>query len=215
MLAVALTTVVTYLGQKVPRALAIVDGKGVPVPPERDERLARLAAELEAEGFVAHSTVAPADPTASGTTAYARVLVHPTDATRAWAIDMTQRDIVASYVELITEWTDGTAVTTVTHTNPPIFETVPRVHATWLPGADVATAVASHRGACGGVDGERVDPRTLDAVAVAQAQNVEVLEHQTRCGVLKRRGENYGFTLRGARRSVSRIAEAQRTPVTG
>ena len=35
-----------------------------------------------------------------------------------------------------------------------------------------------------------------------------MLAHQERCGILRRRGEDYGFTLRGAWRSTLRIHRA-------
>ena len=38
---------------------------------------------------------------------------------------MTRGDLVQSYVELVTEWEDGTAQCTVSHTSPSIFEPLP------------------------------------------------------------------------------------------
>lgn len=57
--------------------------------------------------------------------------------------------------------------------------------------------------------GLRLDPVARDPLTVAQEQNREVLEHQRRCGILRRRGEDYGFTLRGAWRSTLRLYRAQ------
>jgi hypothetical protein len=207
MLVPALSAILSYLGQTVPVRLDIADGEGVPVPPERDARLAMFAAALEEHGFEPLATVAPGSP---GGSTYARVLVHAGDAVRAWAIDMTRGPLVQSYVELVTEWEDGTAVSTVNHTTPPIFEPLPRLRQNALPGADVAEVVAHHRVACLEVPGLRIDPAARDPLAVAQEQNREVLAHQERCGILRRRGENYGFTMRGAWRSNFRIHRAQR-----
>jgi hypothetical protein len=209
MLAPALATLVSYFHQTVPTRLDIADGAGVPVPPEREARLSALAARLEAEGYRPHSTVAPANPGAAGTV-FARTLVHPGDATRAWAIDMTRGALVQSYVELVTEWEHGTAIMTVNHTNPSIFETLPRLRSTVLGGASVAEMVAAHREACAGVGGLRLDPAKRDPLEVAQEQNREVLAYQEQCGILRRRGEDYGFTLRGAWRSNLKIWRAQR-----
>ena len=72
MLAPALTALLCYFNQVVPVRLDIADGAGVPVPPERDARLAALAASLEAEGFAQTAAVAPGMP---GGRIYARVLV--------------------------------------------------------------------------------------------------------------------------------------------
>jgi hypothetical protein len=70
--------------------------------------------------------------------------------------------------------------------------------------------VAAHREACAAVGGLRLDPAKRDPLEVAQAQNREVLAHQEHCGILRRRGEDYGFTLRGAWRSNLRLWRAQR-----
>jgi hypothetical protein len=209
MLVPALATLVSYFHQTLPTHLDITDGAGVPVPPERDARLSALASQLEAEGYRPHSTVAPADPAAAGTV-FARTFAHPGEATAAWAIDMTRGSLVQSYVELVTEWEDGTAITTVNHTNPSIFEPLPRLRAIVRAGAGVAEMVAAHRKACAGVGGLRLDPAKRDPLEVAQDQNREVLAYQAQCGILRRRGENYGFTLRGAWRSNVRIWRAQR-----
>ena len=48
-----------------------------------------------------------------------------------------------------------------------------------------------------------------DPLTVAQEQNREMLAHQARCGILRRRDEDYGFTLRGAWRSTLRLYRAQ------
>ena len=207
MLVPAISAVVSYLAQTVPVRLDIADGTGVPVPPEADARLSALAGTLEEQGFELRATVAPGSP---GGSTYARVLVHPGDAVRAWAIDMSRGPLVQSYVELITEWEDGTAVSTINHTMPPIFEPLPRLRQNALPGADVAEVVARHRAACLEVPGLRIDPAGRDPLAVAQEQNREVLAHQERCGILRRKGEDYGFTMRGAWRSNRRIHRAQR-----
>ena len=207
MLAPIVTALMTYSSHVVPARLNIADGSGVEVPPERAARLAVLAAAFEDHGFTSLATVAPERP---GGVIHARVLVHSGDAVAAWAIDMARGAIVNSYVELITEWEDGTAVSTVTHDSPSIYEPLPRVRQLALPGESVATAVARHRERCAEIPGRRLDPATRDPLEVAQAQNREVLAHQERCGILRRRGEDYGFTLRGAWRSTFRIWRAQR-----
>jgi hypothetical protein len=206
MLVPAIAALVTWRRQVVPVQLDIADGAGVPVPPEREARLAALAAALEQHGFAPLAAVAPATPAG---TAFARVLVHDRDAVRAWAIDIAQGVLVQSYVELVTEWEDGTAVSSVNHTNPSIFETLPRLRHNALPGADVAAVVARHREACTEIPGQRLDPAARDPLAVAQEQNREVLEHQRRCGILRPRGADYGFTLRGAWRSSQLLHRAQ------
>ena len=198
MLVPALTALLSYSRQVVPVRLDIADGAGIPVPPDREGRLSALAAALEEHGFAPLATVAPGSPAG---TAYARVLVHDRDAVRAWAIDVAQGELVQSYVELVTEWADGTAVSSVNHTSPSIFETLPRLRQNVLPGEDVAAVVARHRETCAEIPGQRLDPAARDPLAVAQEQNREVLEHQLRRGILRRRGEDYGFTLRGAWRS--------------
>src|SRR5215210_8667230 len=131
MLAPALTALVTYLGQVVPVRLDIADGAGVEVPPERGGRLAVLAGALQDQGFTPLTAVAPDSP---GGAIYAQVLVDPAGAVGAWAIDMARGPLVNSYVELITEWEDGTAVSTVTHSSPSIYEPLPRVEQLALPG---------------------------------------------------------------------------------
>jgi hypothetical protein len=206
MLVPALAALQTYRRQVVPVRLDIADGAGVPVPADRDERLSALAASLVEHGFAPLATVAPGTPAG---TAYARVLVHDRDAVRAWAIDIAQGDLLQSYVELVTEWEDGTAVSSVNHTNPSIFETLPRLRQNALPGKDVAAVVAGHRETCAEIPGLRLDPAARDPLAVAQEQNREVLEHQRRCGILRRRGEDYSFTLRGAWRSSLLLYRAQ------
>lgn len=206
MLVPLLAALHTYKRQIVPVRLDIAEGAGVPVPDERQPRLASLARALEAEGFAEVGSVAPGSPHG---TVYARVFAHHGDAVRAWAIDMAQGDLVQSYVELVTEWEDGTAVSTVNHTNPSIFEPLPRLRQLALNGADVATVVARHREACAEVEGLRLDPVARDPLTVAQEQNREVLAHQARCGILRRRDEDYGFTLRGAWRSTLRLYRAQ------
>jgi hypothetical protein len=207
MLVPALGAVVSYLGQTVPVHLDIADGTGVSVPPEREARLFALAGALEEHGFAPLAAVAPGTP---GGSTYARVLVHAGDAVRAWAIDMARGPLVQSYVELVTEWEDGTAVSTRNHTLPAIFEPLPRLRQVALPGADVPDVVRRHRAACLEVPGLRIDPAGRDSIAVAQEQNREVLAHQERCGILRRKGEDYGFTMRGAWRSNRRIHRAQR-----
>jgi hypothetical protein len=206
MLVPAIAALVTWRGQVVPVRLDIADGAGVPVPPDRDRRLSALAKALVEQGFAPLATVAPGTPAG---TAYARVLVHDRDAVRAWAIDIAHGEQVQSYVELVTEWEDGTAVSSVNHTNPSIFETLPRLRQNALGGEDVATVVARHRETCAGIGGRRLDPAARDPLAVAQEQNREVLEHQRRCGILRRRGQDYGFTLRGAWRSSRLLYRAQ------
>jgi len=205
MLVPLLAALRSYKHQIVPARLNIADGAGVLVPLERADRLAALAGELEAQGFVPRSAVAPADP---GGMVYARVLVDPHNATRAWAIDAARGSNVQRYVELLTEWEDGTVVSTVNHGNPQLFESLPRLRQLRLPGVPVATAVARHREACEEVPGRRLDPAERDPIEVAQEQNQEMLAHQERCGILRRRGEDYGFTLRGAWRSTLRIHRA-------
>jgi hypothetical protein len=54
----------------------------------------------------------------------------------------------------------------------------------------------------------RLDPAARDPIEVAQEQNREVLAHQERCGVLRRRGEDYNFTLGGAWRGNRRLWRA-------
>ncbi len=208
MLVPALATIATWRRQVVPVQLDIADGAGVPVPADRLLRLDALARALEAEGFTEVGSVAPGSDAG---TVYARVFVHREDAVRAWAIDAALGDIVQSYVELVTEWEDGTAVSSVNHTNPSIFEPLPRLRQLALQGEDVATVVARHREACAEVPGMRLDPAARDPLAVAQEQNREVLAHQARCGILRKRGEDYGFTLRGAWRSTLRLYRAQQT----
>ena len=210
MLAVALTTLSTYFVRVLPRSLPIRDGAGLPVPPERDERLAGLATDLERQGFVRYGTFAPIEG-AAPPTMFGRLLIHPSDFICASAIDMQSGDMVSTYVELTTEWPDGTAVSTVTSTLTPIFETLPRVSDNRLPGADVLAAVASHRELCRSIPGRPLDPPRGDPIEVAQERNVEVLEHQVKCGVLKPKGEDYRFTFRGARRSVWRVSRAMNT----
>jgi hypothetical protein len=208
MLVPLLSALRSYAHQTVPLRLDIADGTGVPVPPERAGCLAVLSGALEEQGFVPLSTVAPASP---GGTIYACVLVHPDDATRAWAIDAARGSIVHSYVELVTEWEDGAVVSTVNHGNPRIFEPLERVVQLQLPGASVATTVARHRERCAEIPGRRLDPSQRDPVEVAQEQNREVLAHQERCGILRRRGEDYGFTWHGAWRSNVRLWRAMRS----
>ena len=209
MLVPALTTLVTYFGQTVPARLAITDGTGVPVPPDRDARLAEAAAQLAAFGFDEVATVAPSDPGAPLTT-FGRALVDDAEATGAMVVDMRRGDIEAGYVELVTEWEDGTAVSTLNHEQPQIFEPLPRLRWTRLPGASVAEVVGAHRAACAEVPGRRLDPRRAHPVDIAQAHNEEMLAHQAACGILRRRGEDYGFTFRGARQSTFRVWNASR-----
>ena len=205
MLVPMLAAIRSYKHQVVPVRLNIADGAGVLLPPDRAEAIAGLAGELEAEGFVPVSDVGPAEP---GGMVYARVLVHRGDATTAWAVDGGREAGTVGYVELLTEWEDGTVVSTVNHGRPQIFESLPRLRQVRLSGVSVATAVARHREACAEIAGRRLDPAERDAVEVAQEQNAEVLAHQERCGILRRRGEDYGFTLRGAWRSTLRIHRA-------
>ncbi len=208
MLTPLLATLHVYRRQVVPVRLDIADGDGVPVPAERAARLEALAGQLATEGFTPHAAVAPSDPDAPGTI-YAQVLVHEHDATRAWAIDMTRGDLLQSYVELVTEWEDGTAISSVSHTNPSIFEPLPRLRQNLAPGAGVAELVARHREECSAILGMRLDPAAQHPVAAAQAQNREVLAHPEHCGILRRRGEDYGVTLRGAWRSTFTLYRAQ------
>jgi hypothetical protein len=107
MLVPALGALASHLAQTVPVRLDIADGAGVPVPPAVDARLSALAAALGEQGFDSHATVAPASRRGS---IYARVLIHSGDAVRAWAIEMSRGLHVPSYVELITEWENDTAV---------------------------------------------------------------------------------------------------------
>lgn len=185
----------------VPGRLAIADGAGVPVPPERDARLAALAAELEAEGFRPLATVAPSDPDAEATI-YARVLVHDAERIRAWVVDQAHGDILNTYVELVTEWEAGPAVATLSMDFPSAFADPPRVRRFKLAAATVPEVLAAHRAAGAGTVGPRLDPAARDPIEVANEQNREVLEHQVKRGLLKRRGDDYVFTFAGAVRSV-------------
>ena len=209
MLVPLLAAIRSYKHQVVPVRLNIAEAAGAPLPPDRAEAIALLAGGLEAEGFELVSTVGPAAP---GGMVHARVLVHPGEATSAWAVDGARVAGALGYVELLTEWEDGTVVSTVNHGNPQIFESLPRLRQNRLRGVPVATAVARHREACAEIAGRRLDPAGRDAVEVAQAQNAEVLAHQERCGILRRRGEDYGFTLRSAWRSTLRIHRAMQAP---
>lgn len=202
----ALASLTTYFHHVAHVRLDIAEGEWVDVPSERAARLAVLAGKLEREGFTPLTTVVPHKP---GGVIYARVLVDSTDGIAAWAIDVVRWGIVLSYLELITEWEDGTAVSTVTHSTPPIFEPLPRLHKIVLPGRSVGTALARHREHCAGIRGLRLDPAGRDPIEVAQAHNREVLAHQEKCGIMRRRGEDYGFTLRGAWRSNLRIWRAK------
>ena len=209
MLTPTLVTLKTYFSHTLPARLAITGGMEADVPADRAEALAAEASVLEAFGFEQVATVVPTDASAPGT-AYARVLVHDGEATIAWAMDLRHGALGKTYVELTTEWEDGTVVSTVNHDQPSIFAPVPRLRRVVVAGAPVADAVGAHRRACADLPGTRLDPRRADPIEIAQEQNAEVLAHQEACGILRRRGEDYGFTLRGARQSTFRLWRAGR-----
>jgi hypothetical protein len=194
----------TYRRQRIPAELPLISGAGIRLPPEPEARIAPLVAQLEAHGFERVTRVAPRQP-GGGVSTHAHVLRDPERHTYAWVIDMQGASAVTTYVELTTEYADGVIVNTVNHASPSIFATLPRVRKTLRRGAGVDELVELHRSACAGMAAAPRDDGGADPLELAQWQNREVLEHQVERGVLARRGEDYGFSKRGALRSTLRL----------
>ena len=194
----------TYRGHRIPAELPLVSGEALAVPPEQAARIAPLVADLERHGFEPVTRVGPRSPGTFGGT-YADVLIHPAEQTLAWVIDMQGPSASTTYVELNSEYHDGSAVVTLNHDNPSIFESPPMVHRTLVRGGTVDELLTVHRAESAGITEADALRPPADPLDAAQRQNRRVLDHQVGRGLLRHSDGGYAFTRRGALRSAVRL----------
>jgi hypothetical protein len=203
----AATTWKTYRSGRIDAQLPIVPTVFDTFPEAVVERLEAVTAPLLAEGFVHARDYGPRDHTASVVN-HGQAFSHQAERIRAWAMDFEAEMAVQTVVELATRLPDGTIIGTLNPTTPPIFDRPPWILAEVLPGASVEELLAAHRARTADLAVPPEPPWDDDPLTTAQHENEAVLAYQAERGVLSPRAGGYGYTGRGALRSVHRIAKA-------
>ena len=145
------------------------------------------------------------------------VIAHPTGAIPAAAAARLEQNaaplraagFVQAVVELTTRFADGSVIGTLNTTMPPIFDRPPWLKVEVLPGATVAEMPASHRPRVAAVAAATTEPWDEDPLTTATRENEAVLAYQAERGVLAEKDGDYGYTGRGAVRSIGRVARAE------
>ena len=195
----------TYRRSRIQNDLPVVPCAAEAIPPAVAARLGGYVAPLREAGFVHALECGPRDP--AGTVVnHCVVLAHPTELMRAWVMDLETPHAVQTLVELATRYADGTVLGTSNPGTPSIFDRPPWLQAELLPGASLQELLATHRARVAAVPASPTTPWDHDPLETAQRENEAVLAFQVERGVLKDKGGDYGYSGRGAARTVHRVA---------
>jgi hypothetical protein len=127
---------------------------------------------------------------------------------RAWAMDFATELEVLTVVELASRLPDGTIFNTLNPTTAPVFDRPPWIQSEVLPGASVEELLAVHRARIAGLGVHPAEPWDDDPLDTAQREHEAILAYQAERGLMSANAGGYGWTGRGAVRSVHRVAKA-------
>jgi hypothetical protein len=113
----------------------------------------------------------------------------------------------STVVELATRLPDGKIIGTLNPTTASIFDPPPWLDKALLPGAPAEEVLAAHRARIADLSVTPLPPWDEDPLTTAQRENEAVLAYQAERGVLATENGRYGYTGRGALRSVHRVAK--------
>ena len=199
-----------YRRQRLEKELPVVPCAAEEFPAEVAARLEALAAPLRDEGFVHALDCGPRDTTATVLN-HCRVFSHPAESIRAWVMDFETEHRITTMLELATRFPDGTIIGTTNPSTPSIFDRPPWIQSEAMPEASVESMLASHRGRVAQVAGSPAPPWDGDPLTTAHRENEAILAYQAERGIVAAKAGGYGFTGRGAIRSVHRVANAEPT----
>jgi hypothetical protein len=197
----------TYRRGRIDNQLPIVPIAANALPDDVAERLEAVAAPLRSEGFVHAGDYGPRDHTAQ-TVCHAQAFSHSAEPIRAWTMDLASATIIQTVLELATRLPDGTIIGTLNPTTASIFDPPPWLDKKLMPGASVEELLAAHRARIADLSVTPLPPWDEDPLTTAQSENEAVLAHQAERGVLAKQAGGYGYTGRGAVRSVHRVGKA-------
>jgi hypothetical protein len=195
-----------YRRGRVDGRLPIVPTVAGTFPGEVAGRLAPVTAPLQSAGFVHERDYGPRDYTANVVN-HAQVFAHPVERIRAWAMDFETEMAIETVVELATRLPDGTIFATVNNTTAAVFDRPAWSRVEVLPAVSVEELLAAHRARTADLPGPPEPPWDEDPLTTAQREHEAILAYQAERGVLSREGGDYGYTSRGAVRSVHRVAK--------
>jgi hypothetical protein len=196
-----------YRRGRIDTGLPIVPTVAETFPETVAERLEAVAAPLLAEGFVHARDYGPRDLSAPVVT-HAQAFSHPAERIRAWTADFQSELQIMTMVELATRLPDGTIVGTMNPAAAQIYDRPPWIKAVVLPGAPVEDVLAVHRARTADLPVPPAPPWDEDPLTTADRENEAILAYQAERGVLATKEDGYGYTGRGAIRSVQRCAKA-------
>jgi hypothetical protein len=195
----------TYRRGRIDSRLPIVPTVADLFPEDVAARLKVVATLLSAEGFVHARDYGPRDHTAQVVN-HAQAFSHPKERIRAWAMHFETAWEVHTVVELATRLPDGTIIGTLNPTTPSIFDKPPWIRAEVMPGASVEELLATHRARTADLAVAPAPPWDEDPLTTAERENEAVLAYQAERGVLTAKDGDYGYSGRGALRTVHRVA---------
>jgi hypothetical protein len=197
----------TYRRGRIDAQLPIVPALAEEFPEAVAERLAAVASTLRVEGFVHAADYRTPDQTRQ-VIIHAQAFSHTSEPIRAWTMDLETSTGGSTVVELATRLPDGTIIGTLNPTTASIFDPPPWLDKKLLPGASVEEVLAAHRARIADLSVTPLPPWDEDPLTTAQRENDAVLAYQTERGVLAAEEGGYGYTGRGAVRSVHRVGKA-------
>jgi hypothetical protein len=196
-----------YRRGRVDGRLPIVPTVAGTFPEEVAARLDAVTEPLRAAGFVHERDYGPRDYRATVVN-HAQVFAHPVELIRAWAMDFQTEFAIQTCVELATRLPDGTIVCSVNHTAAPVFDRPEWSQVEVLPGVPVKELLSAHRARVANLPTPPAPPWDEDPLTTAQREHDAILAYQAERGILSRQKDDYGYTGRGAIRSVERVAKA-------
>jgi hypothetical protein len=195
----------TYRRGRIDNLLPIVPAVAEDFPEAVVARLDAVTAPLRAEGFVQAGDYGPRDP-ARQVINHAQAFSLPAERIRAFAMDFETSTSVTTVVELGTRLPDGTIFLTLNPTSAAIFDQPPWIDRERLPGASVEELLAAHRARTADLPVPPAPPWDEDPLTTGQREHEAILAYQAERGVLSAKEGSYGYTGRGAIRSVHRVA---------
>jgi hypothetical protein len=196
-----------YRRGRVDSGLPIVPTVAGTFPVDVAERLESVTGPLRKAGFVHERDYGPRDPWARVVN-HASVFAHPAERIRAWAMDFETDFAIQTIVEFATRLPDGTILATVNHTAAPVFDRPAWSQVEVLPGVPVDELLDAHRARTATLPSPPAPPWDEDPLTTAQREHKAILAYQAERGILSREKSDYGYTGRGAIRSVQRVARA-------
>ena len=204
----AVATWRTYRKGRVENTLPIVPCAASDLPVAVQNRLRPFTSALQTAGFVHALDCGPRERSAALLN-HCSVFWLPAENIRAWVMDTEGEHAVTTTVELATRYANGTIIGTLNPTLPSIFDRPPWLRVELLPGASVEEMLASHRNRVDAMAASPIGPWDEDPLATAARENEAVLAFQAERGILSQKGRDYGYTGRGAARSIRRVADAE------